>query len=74
MAFNILVGLYIGLLFIAAFIKEVSFLVALSVVPAFFIQMFGYGWGFLKTKIRLLQSNKPFEEMFPNLYFKKGDE
>ncbi|HCD98634.1 MAG TPA: glycosyl transferase family 2, partial [Flavobacteriaceae bacterium] len=67
-------GGYFGLLFVSALIKEVSFFVALSVVPAFFIQMFAYGWGFLKTKIRLLQSNKPFEEMFPNLYFKKGDE
>jgi glycosyltransferase involved in cell wall biosynthesis len=70
----VLVGLYIGLLFIAAFIKEGSFLVALSVIPALFIQMFGYGWGFLKTKIRLKLSNKPFEEIFPNLYFKRGDE
>jgi|TARA_B110000503_G_scaffold676_1_gene948 glycosyltransferase involved in cell wall biosynthesis len=70
----ILLGGYFGLLFVSALIKEVSFFVALSVVPAFFIQMFAYGWGFLKTKIRLLQSNKPFEEMFPNLYFKKGDE
>jgi hypothetical protein len=70
----VLVGLYIGLIFIAAFIKEGSFLVALSVIPALFIQMFGYGWGFLKTKIRLKLSDKPFEEIFPNLYFKRGDE
>lgn len=70
----ILLAVYFGLLFISALIKEGSFFVALSVIPAFFIQMLAYGWGFLKTKFRLYLSNKPIEEMFPNLYFKKGDE
>ena len=47
-----------------------SFLVAILGVFAICIQFIGYGYGFLKSTIKLLLSNKKAEEIFPNLFFK----
>jgi len=61
---------YLLLLFLVALYRE-SPLVAFLVIPALFIQMFGYGIGFLNTSIKLTLSKKPAEELFPHLFFKK---
>ena len=69
-----LILLYFILVFGSALVLVRRFSVALMVMPAFLIQMFGYAWGFLKTKIVLMSSKGSIEEKFPNLYFKQGHE
>jgi len=41
-------ALFIGLVFFEALLKEKNLLVAFLTVPAAFVQLFGYGWGFVK--------------------------
>jgi len=36
---------------------------------AIVIQFFGYGYGFLKSTVKLIFSKKDIEEQFPDLFF-----
>lgn len=65
-----LYAVYFILAFIIAIVFTKSFLVAILSVFAICIQFIGYGYGFLKSTIKLLLSNKKVEEIFPNLFFK----
>lgn len=39
-------------------------------VWALLVQFFGYGWGFLRTTLKIAFVKKPIETLFPHLFFK----
>ena len=63
-------GAYFLLALILAFQSTLDFIAAILSIPAILIQFSGYGWGFLKSKIKLFLSRKSEEELFPSLFFK----
>ncbi|NNK81772.1 MAG: glycosyltransferase [Flavobacteriaceae bacterium] len=73
--FNIIVFLslyilYFVLVFILSCIQNRSIEIALYSIAAICIQFLGYGIGFLKATLKLGFSNKPAEELLPNMFFK----
>ncbi len=65
----VLLGLYIGLIFIDSTAKNRSpYIGALSVI-ALFLQFFGYGMAFLKSTFFIHGLNKDPKKQFPNLFF-----
>lgn len=62
---------YFGLNFIIAIVSTKNIIVAVLSLLAIVIQFFGYGYGFLKSTLKLMLTNKNAEELFPNLFFKK---
>ena len=56
--------------FLLALIATKNGIVALFSILAIMIQFFGYGYGFLKSTVKLIFSNKDVEEQFPDLFFK----
>ncbi|WP_347922131.1 glycosyltransferase [Pontimicrobium sp. SW4] len=65
-----LVFCYFALSFITALIKTKNVTVSVLAIMAILIQFFGYGYGFLKSTLKLLFSKKSAENLFPNLFFK----
>ncbi|RDY62028.1 glycosyltransferase [Flagellimonas nanhaiensis] len=63
--------IYFVILFMDAFIKNKSFVVAFLSIFAALTQFTGYGMGFLKSTILLNFSNKDAESLFPKLFFKR---
>lgn len=61
---------YFALSFLTALIKTKSLVVSILAIMAILIQFFGYGYGFLKSTLKLQFSNKSAEKLFPNLFFK----
>ncbi|MGJ8593685.1 MAG: glycosyltransferase [Aquaticitalea sp.] len=70
-AFNLYV-LYFLMAFLVAIVTTKNGIVALQSLLAIFIQFLGYGYGFLKSTLKLNWSNKPPEQQFPNLFFNHG--
>jgi glycosyltransferase involved in cell wall biosynthesis len=64
-----LYAMYFILAFITAVFSTKNLIVALLGLFAICIQFIGYGYGFIKSTIKLLLSNKRAEEIFPNLFF-----
>ena len=62
--------LYIALYFFSAMFSTKSIVIALQSLLALCIQMFGYGWGFLKSTIFIKFLNRNPESSFPELFFK----
>ncbi len=60
---------YFLLAFICALFATKNLLVALFVIPAIFIQFFGYGYGFLKSTTAIFILKKKPELCFPKLFF-----
>jgi hypothetical protein len=65
-----LYAMYFILAFITAVFSTKNLIVALLGLFAICIQFIGYGYGFIKSTIKLLLSNKRAEEIFPDLFFK----
>ena len=63
-------SLYFVISFVNALVSTKNLYVALQAIPAILIQFLGYGYGFLKSTLVLILSNKHAEELFPNLFFK----
>ena len=63
--------LYYLILFIDSSIKNKSIYIGFLSLLAVTIQFYGYGLGFIKSKIKLAFSNKNPELLFPHLFFKK---
>ena len=61
---------YFAIALVLAFKSTLDIIAAILTIPAILIQFFGYGWGFLKAKIKLICSRKSEMELFPNLFFK----
>lgn len=61
---------YIGLIFLDA-LRTNSLTVALLVVPASFIQLFGYGFGFLKSQFKLNVLGMAERTAFSSFFFDK---
>lgn len=59
------------LLFLDALRSTGSLPIALQAVPASFIQLYSYGWGFLRGFIQHQVLSREPREAFPNLFFKK---
>ena len=66
----LLYGLYFLVGFIMALIATKNFYVSVQAILAIFIQFMGYGYGFLKSTIKLKLSMKTPEQQFPNLFFR----
>lgn len=64
--------LYFLVAFIAALYKTKDFIVAIQSLVAIFFQFMGYGYGFLKSTLKLQLSKESPEQQFPNLFFKHG--
>lgn len=60
---------YLSLLLINATFKN-GFVVGLMVIPAIFIQFYGYGSGFLLSWLKINIFKQHEKEAFPNLFFK----
>ncbi len=67
----IMYGMYFLAIFIDSLIKNKSLVVAFLSLFAVMIQFLGYGYGFLKSVLKLNFSHKKPEELFPQLFFKK---
>lgn len=63
-------GFYYILVFVTAFINTKHLGIAFQALFAVNIQFMGYGYGFIKSTLKLLFSNKTAQELFPNLFFK----
>lgn len=61
---------YAGLILIDA-MRSSSFVVALLAIPASFIQLIGYGFGFLKSQIKLNGLRQNERKAFPSFFFDK---
>lgn len=66
----VLYGFYFLLAFIIVLIQTRSILVSILSLFAICIQFFGYGYGFLKSTLKLASSKNNIEERFPQLFFK----
>ncbi|MEZ4781989.1 MAG: glycosyltransferase family 2 protein, partial [Flavobacteriaceae bacterium] len=62
--------IYFFVAFILALLKTKSITVALMSLYAICIQFFGYGYGFVKSTLKLKRSKTHIEERFPELFFK----
>lgn len=58
------------LLFLEALLKTKNILIALLAVPASFIQLYSYGFGFLKGFIKILLLKKDERKALPSFFFK----
>ena len=66
----VLYGFYFILAFMIALIKTRSIIVSILSLFAICIQFLGYGYGFLKSTLKLSSSKTNIEERFPQLFFK----
>lgn len=60
-----------GLLFADSLIQTGDLQIALRAVPASFIQLYGYGWGFLLGYVKIHVMGVEPREAFPKMFFKK---
>ncbi|MEZ4792074.1 MAG: glycosyltransferase [Gelidibacter sp.] len=65
-----LYAFYFIAVFLAALATTKNFLVAIQSIMAILIQFFGYGYGFLKSTLKLKFSEKSPEHHFPKLFFR----
>ncbi|MDA0176872.1 glycosyltransferase [Mesoflavibacter profundi] len=73
LGYKIFLMCYVGyfiLAFLLACYKTKNLIVAIQSLIAIIIQFSGYGYGFLKSNIKLLFSKKQPEQLFPKLFFK----
>ncbi|MCK7590830.1 glycosyltransferase [Subsaxibacter sp. CAU 1640] len=68
----LLFSFYFVAVFVAALISTKSFFIAIQCIFAIFIQFFGYGYGFLKSTLKLKLVKKSPEALFPSLFFENG--
>ena len=66
----VLYGIYFLIAFIIALIQSRSIIVSILSLFAICIQFCGYGYGFLKSTLKLASSKNNIEERFPQLFFK----
>lgn len=66
----LLYAFYYVLALLLALIDTGSIVVAIMALYAISIQFFGYGFGFLKSTLKLLGSKRDIEKRFPELFFK----
>lgn len=62
--------LLVLILFLDALARTKNLKVTLLAVLASFIQLYSYGWGFLKSAYRVMLLKKPEREAFVNFFFK----
>lgn len=65
----LLYAFYFTLIFIDSLSKNKSIAIALLSLLAVVIQFSGYGYGFLRSTLRLALSSKKSEELFPEVFF-----
>lgn len=70
-SFPILVyALYFTMAFVIALVSTKNIIVSILAIWAIWLQFIGYGYGFLRSTLKLMISTKKAEELFPNLFFK----
>jgi glycosyltransferase involved in cell wall biosynthesis len=62
-------GFYFVLAFVLALISNKSIVVAFQSIIAILIQFFGYGYGFIKSILKLVILKKDPKKAFPDLFF-----
>ncbi len=67
--FALLLGIYFGLVFVHASIKNKSLIIGLLAIFATCVQFLGYGWGFIKSTTLIKWFGKDPKNTFPNLFF-----
>ena len=60
---------FIAILF-SALVATKNIKIAVMTIPAVCVQFFGYGYGFLKSTLKLIFSKQTAQEIFPKLFFK----
>jgi len=70
-SFLLFLGAYALLLFIDALIQTKHLKIALMAVLASFIQLYAYGWGFLKSFVKLKILGMDEHKAFPDFFFKE---
>ncbi|MGY0392110.1 glycosyltransferase [Bizionia sp. KMM 8389] len=63
-------GIYFLTLFVIALISTSNLIIAFQSIFATIVQFTGYGFGFLKSTLKLKISNEKPETLFPKLFFK----
>ncbi|NNK87268.1 MAG: glycosyltransferase [Flavobacteriaceae bacterium] len=63
-------GLYFLLIFLVSWSLNRSIVVGISSVFAVIVQFLGYGYGFLRSQLKLFHSKLPEDQLFPELFFK----
>ena len=61
---------YSMLLFLEALLTSRSLVASVLAVPAAFIQLFGYGFGFLKSWIKIVVLKEEEQRVFPTFFFR----
>ena len=67
--FMILYAVYLVVYFFNAIFETKNLFISFQSLVALFIQMFGYGWGFLKSSFFIKFLNRKPESQFPELFF-----
>ena len=63
-------AIYFALVFVFAIVSTKNIVVAMQSIVAIFIQFMGYGYGFLKSTLKLQWSDKSPEQQFPKLFYR----
>lgn len=68
--FIILYSVYFAVILLSALVATKTIKIAAMTLPSVCIQFFGYGYGFLKSTLKLTFSKQTAQEIFPKLFFK----
>lgn len=66
----LLYGIYFAFAFILTLNKTSDIVASILVIPAIMFQFFGYGFGYLKSFLKLKLFKKSESKLFPKLFFK----
>ena len=72
LTFLIPLGLYISLVFLESLLKTKSLLVSIISIPASFIQLWGYGYGFMKAILKIKFMKMDEKKAFPKMFFQRA--
>ena len=67
---GLLLFYFLSVLLVSA-IQHKSGLIALKSLQAVMVQLYGYGWGFARSYVKLFNTRKTPEELLPELFFRK---
>jgi hypothetical protein len=67
---GLLLVYFLSVLLVSA-IQHKSGLIALKSLQAVMVQLYGYGWGFARSYVKLFNTRKTPEDILPELFFRK---
>lgn len=66
-----LLGLYFLATVLVSAVQYRSVVISMLSLQAVMVQLYGYGWGFIRSYVKLLNKRKTAEELLPELFFRK---